>query len=40
LEQLVEAGADYIVKDMRSVTLKSWDQTTGSGQLEITNALV
>jgi len=40
LEQLVEARADYIVKDMRSVTLKSWDQTTGSGQLEITSALV
>lgn len=40
LEQLVEAGADYIVKDMRSVTLKSWSSTTGSGQLEITNALV
>lgn len=40
LEQLVEAGADYIVKDMRSVTLKSWDQTTGTGQLEITSALV
>ncbi|KAF9695920.1 hypothetical protein EKO04_005952 [Ascochyta lentis] len=40
LEQLVEAGADYIVKDMRSVTMRSWDQTAGSGKLEITNALV
>ena len=40
LEQLIEAGADYIVKDMRSVNLRSWDQTTRSGQLEITNALV
>jgi len=40
LEQLVEAGADYIVKDMRSVTLRSWDQATRSGQLEISNALV
>ena len=39
LEQLVSAGADYIVKDMRSVTLKSWDQKTGEGQLEIVNAL-
>jgi glycerol 3-phosphatase-1 len=40
LEQLTEAGADYIVQDMRSVTLKSWDKTTGFAQLEITNALV
>lgn len=40
LEQLVEAGADYIVKDMRSVNLRFWDQTTGSGTLDITNALV
>ncbi|KAL1604623.1 DL-glycerol-3-phosphatase [Nothophoma quercina] len=40
LEQLVEAGADYIVEDMRSVTLRSWDHTTGRGRLEITNALV
>ena len=40
IEQLVEAGADYIVEDMRSVTLKSWDQSTGSGILEVNNALV
>jgi glycerol 3-phosphatase-1 len=40
LEQLVEAGADYIVQDMRSVTLKSWDKTTGQGEIQITNALV
>ena len=40
LEQLVEAGADHIVKDMRSVILKSWDVATGAGELEITNALV
>lgn len=40
LEQLMEAGANYIVKDMRSVTLKSWNQATGCGLLEITNALV
>ncbi|KAF2131405.1 HAD-like protein [Dothidotthia symphoricarpi CBS 119687] len=39
LKQLMEAGADYIVQDMRSVTLKSWDSTAGEGQLEITNAL-
>lgn len=40
LEQLVEAGADYIVQDMRSVSLKSWDQVTGHGELEIRDALV
>ena len=39
LEQLVEAGADYIVQDMRSVSLKSWDKVTGQGELEITDAL-
>jgi glycerol 3-phosphatase-1 len=40
LEQLIEAGADYIVQDMRSVTLSSWDKTTGVAQLAIANALV
>jgi glycerol 3-phosphatase-1 len=40
LEQLVEAGADYIVSDMRSVTLKSWDKTAGQGEVQIVNALV
>ncbi|QRC99790.1 hypothetical protein JI435_067270 [Parastagonospora nodorum SN15] len=40
LEQLIEAGADYIVQDMRSVTISSWDKTTGVAQLSIANALV
>ncbi|EUC32935.1 hypothetical protein COCCADRAFT_5464 [Bipolaris zeicola 26-R-13] len=40
LEQIVEAGADYIVQDMGSVTLQSWDKTTGEGEIVITNALV
>jgi glycerol 3-phosphatase-1 len=40
LEQLIEAGADYIVQDMRSVTLRSCDKSTGVSQLEIANALV
>jgi len=40
IEQLIEAGADYVVQDMRSVTLRAWDKTTGVAQLEITNALV
>ncbi|KAF2030175.1 HAD-like protein [Setomelanomma holmii] len=38
LEQLVEAGADFIVRDMRSVTVKSVER--GLVHLEITNALV
>ncbi|KAF2856347.1 glycerol-3-phosphate phosphatase-like protein [Plenodomus tracheiphilus IPT5] len=38
IEQLKEAGADYIVKDMESVTLKTWNQATGEGELEIVNA--
>ena len=40
LEQLVEAGADYIVEDMRSVTLETWDKTTGECEMRIANALV
>lgn len=40
LEQLKEAGADWIVHDMRSVSLKSWNKTTGEAEIEITNALV
>ncbi|EDU40343.1 2-deoxyglucose-6-phosphate phosphatase 2 [Pyrenophora tritici-repentis Pt-1C-BFP] len=39
LEQLVEAGADYIVKDMESVKLKSWDKASGVGEMQITDAL-
>ncbi|KAH7080488.1 HAD-like domain-containing protein [Paraphoma chrysanthemicola] len=38
LEQLVEAGADFVVQDMRSVIFKSYD--SGVVQLEITNALI
>lgn len=40
IQQLVEAGADYIVQDMRSISLKSWDGATCQGQLEIRDALV
>jgi glycerol 3-phosphatase-1 len=40
LEQLREAGADFIVQDMRSVSLKSWNKATGEAQLEIVDALV
>jgi glycerol-1-phosphatase len=40
IQQLKEAGADWIVRDMRSVSLKAWNKTTGEAQIEITNALV
>lgn len=40
LGQLKEAGADFIVQDMRSVSLKSWTKATGEVKLEIVNALV
>lgn len=40
LAQLQEAGADWIVRDMRSVTLKAWDRATGEAQIEIVDALV
>lgn len=40
LDQLMEAGADFVVKDMQSVTLKSWNKETGQGELEINNALI
>lgn len=38
--QLREAGADYVVQDLGSVTLKAWNKASGVGQLEIINALV
>jgi glycerol 3-phosphatase-1 len=40
LDQLIEAGADWIVKDMRSCTLKGWNKTIGEAQIEIVDALV
>lgn len=40
LEQLKDAGADFIVQDMRSVSLKSWNKASGEAQIEIRNALV
>lgn len=39
VQQLVDAGADWIVKDMRSVTLARWDAKTGEVKMEITDAL-
>lgn len=40
ISQLQEAGADWIVEDLRSVTLKSFRQEDGVVQIEISNALV
>lgn len=40
LDQLRQAGADFIVRDMRSVALKSWDSARGEAQIEIVDALV
>lgn len=40
IEQLQSAGADWIVRDMSSVKLKSWNETTGEVQIEIINALI
>jgi glycerol-1-phosphatase len=40
LSQLQEAGADWIVRDMRSVTLKGWSKATGEAKVEIVDALV
>ena len=37
---LKDAGADWIVRDMRSVSLKDWDKNTGKAMIEIVNALV
>ena len=40
LDQLKEAGADFIVRDMQSVALTAWDEATGEVQLEISDALL
>ena len=40
LEQLRDAGADWIVRDMRSVKLKEWEKRTGEAKIEISDALV
>lgn len=40
LQQLQDAGADWIVRDMRSVRLKEYDRKSGTICIEIVNALV
>ena len=39
VSSLRAAGADWIVRDMRSVALKSCDQKTGKAVVEISNSL-
>ena len=38
--RLREAGADWIVKDMRSVTMSGWDSKRGMVSIEIRDALI
>lgn len=40
IEQLKEAGADWIVKDLESVTMDEWDSKKGEVKIKISNALV
>jgi len=39
IEQLKEAGADWIVRDMRSVKLSEWKREAGTVEIEISEAL-
>ena len=39
IEQLKEAGPDWIVEDLRSVTLKAFDKGKGKVEIEIRHAL-
>lgn len=39
ISRLRDAGADWIVQDMRSVTLKHWDPSHGEATIEIRDAL-
>ena len=40
VDQLREAGADWIVRDMRSVTMTQWNGKAGKVGIEVRNALV
>lgn len=40
VDRLREAGADWIVRDMRSVTMNNWDSKNGKACIEIRDALV
>jgi glycerol 3-phosphatase-1 len=40
VKEVRKAGADWIVKDLRSLKFKKWDKESGLVQVEIANALV
>lgn len=40
VDRLQQAGADWIVRDMRSVTTRHWDSKTRRVSIEIRDALV
>lgn len=40
IEQLQLAGADYIVRDMTSVTLTSWDPKSREVQIQVKDSLI
>ncbi|KAJ4342136.1 DL-glycerol-3-phosphatase [Ascochyta clinopodiicola] len=40
VDQLRLAGAHWIVRDMRSVTIRSWDEATGVAEVEISDTLI
>lgn len=40
IEQIRDAGADWIVEDMRSVTMEGYDKSSGKLRLRIVNALI
>lgn len=40
IEELKDAGADWIVKDMRSVRMVGFDGSTGKVRMEVSNALI
>jgi glycerol 3-phosphatase-1 len=39
IEQLRAAGADWIVRDLQSVTLRQYDKKTGDLKIELSGAL-
>lgn len=40
VEKLKEAGADWIVRDMKSVVMKGWDAKNGVVMVEIRDGLI
>lgn len=39
IKQLIESGADWIVRDLRSVAVTGFDEQSGESQIEIRDAL-